>query len=282
MNFAYDCIPCTVQSFLRLIQSDGFPGQLQESVLRKVLAFLSDADYSQSPPALARGLHRMLREVLDDPDPYRQIKKDTNAFMLARYAGLKKRVEDSPDPFRTALRLAVAGNVIDFAAKHLLDVDETIGRVLVSKPAVDDSAALQRSLQEADSVLYIGDNAGEIVMDRLFLETINHPRIRFAVRGGPVINDATLADAMEVGMDRLTEVIHTGDDAPGVIWESSSDAFKDHYRDADVIIAKGQGNLEGLSERPESIFFLFVTKCERVAEMAGVPVGSFMVWRKEG
>ncbi|HHS12758.1 MAG TPA: DUF89 family protein [bacterium] len=234
MNFAYDCIPCTVQSFLRLIQSNGFPERLQETVLRKVLTFLSEADYSLSPPALARDLHRMLRQILDNPDPYAAIKKKTNGFMLARYAELKKRVENSQDPFQTALRLAVAGNVIDFAAKHLMDVDETI----------------------------------------------NHSRIRFAVRGGPVINDATVDDALEVGLDRLAEVIHTGDDAPGVIWETSSDEFKAHYRKADVIIAKGQGNLEGLSERPEPIFFLFVTKCERVAEMAGVPVGSFMVWRK--
>jgi uncharacterized protein with ATP-grasp and redox domains len=176
-----------------------------------------------------------------------------------------------------ALRLAIAADVIDFGPEHQLDFMETINRAVHAEFAIDDSHALRKDLEKAKSVLYIGDNCGEIVLDKLFLKIIRHPNVCFVVRGSPILNDATVADAALVKMEEVAKVITTGDDAPGVVWETASDEFKRHWHQADVIIAKGQGNLEGLMEISQNIYFLLITKCDVIAKHIGVKVGDFVV-----
>jgi uncharacterized protein with ATP-grasp and redox domains len=200
--------------------------------------------------------------------------------MLNLYGNFKKMVEQSPDPFDTAMRLAIAGNVIDFGPQHQLDVMDTIHRVLNAKLTFDHSKKLKEDLTFAKTILYIGDNAGEIVLDKIFLETINHHNIYFCVRGGAVINDATVEDATLIGMDGLAKIITTGDNAPGVLWETASPEFKQIFNKADVIISKGQGNLEGLIDLHQNIYFLLVTKCSIIANLLDVPERSFVVLRK--
>ncbi len=280
MRVAPECIPCTVQSCHRLAEKSGLSPERAEALMRRTLAYLADADYSQSPPALGRELHRQLRAELDDPDPYREIKRAGNEAMMARLPGLRASIAASADPFATAVRLAVAGNVVDFGARRLLDVDESLRRVLEADLAIDDVDALRDELAGAGSVLYVGDNAGEIVLDALLVETLDHPGLAFAVRGGPVINDATLDDARLVGLDRRARLLTTGDDAPGVLWDSASPEFREAFLAADVVIAKGQGNLEGLIDLPRSTCFLLTAKCPRIAARLGVPEKSFVVWRK--
>jgi len=282
VNVAFDCIPCTVQSCLRLLDAGFVDESRREDLLRRTLAFLAEVDYDQSPPALAQTMHRMFRETLDDPDPYRDIKRDCNQMMMDRRPDLREMVRNSDDPLGTAIRLAVAGNVIDFGAKNLFDPLETIAAVLDGDLDIDDSAQLQSDMESARSVLYIGDNAGEIVTDSVLLETLDHPGVTFVVRGGPVINDATIEDARLVGIDRLARVITTGDDAPGVIWETSSAEFRRAFAEADVVVAKGQGNLEGLIDMKRTIYFLLTTKCERIAEHIGVGEKAFVVWKMKG
>jgi uncharacterized protein with ATP-grasp and redox domains len=170
---------------------------------------------------------------------------------------LRDKLASASDPFDMGLRLAVAGNVIDFGAQHLLDPAETIQRVLTADLAIDHGEQLREDLARARSVLYIGDNAGEIVLDALFLEILARPGLTFVVRGGPVIND---------------------DDSPGVILPRVSPEFRTAFDKADVVIAKGQGNLEGLWDAPRDVYFLLTVKCERIARQIGVPVGAFVVW----
>lgn len=279
MNVAFECIPCTVQSCLRLLDEGSIDERLREGLLRQALRFLAEADWDQSPPALARDLHAQLRSAASDPDPYRRIKHRSNLAMLERTRDLRERLSRDPDPFTMAVRLAVAGNVIDFGAKHLLDPAATIERVLTANLAVDHSRQLRADLEAAESVLYIGDNAGEIVLDGLFLETMAHPAVTFSVRGGPVINDATLADAELAGIPDLARVITTGDDSPGVIFDRVSGEFREAFDHADVVIAKGQGNLEGLWNAPRDVYFLLTVKCERIASHLNVPVGDFVIWK---
>jgi len=282
VNVAFDCIPCTVQSCLRLLDAGFVDESKREDLLRRTLAFLAEVDYDQSPPALAQTMHRMFREALDDPDPYRDIKRDCNEMMIAKSDELREVVRNAADPVAAAIRLAIAGNVIDFGAKNLFDPAETIAAVLEADLDIDDSAQLESDLESARSVLYIGDNAGEIVTDAILLETLGHPGVTFVVRGGPVINDATAEDARLVGIDRFARVITTGDDAPGVIWETSSEEFRRAFADADVVVAKGQGNLEGLIDMDRTIYFLLTTKCERIAEHIGVGEKAFVVWKMKG
>ncbi len=279
MNVSFECIPCTVQSCLRLLDAGFIEEDQREELLRQTLRFLAEADWNQSPPALGRVLHAQLRQASGNEDPYREIKHSSNQAMLLLAKEFRAKLAIASDPFNIGLRLAVAGNVIDFGAQHLLDPEETIQRVLTADFAIDDSEQLREKLANAHSVLYIGDNAGEIVLDALFLETLAHPKMTFVVRGGPVINDVTMDDARLVGIPDHARVITTGDDSPGVILSRVSQEFRTAFDQADVVIAKGQGNLEGLWESPRDVNFLLTVKCERIARQMGVQVGAFVAWK---
>jgi len=277
VNISLDCIPCILNSFLRLLKKDIIPQQRHEEAMRLLLSHLAQVDYHQSPASLGRDMHRLIRKILDNPDPYRDIKNASNKMMLDEYDLLRRRVQESDDPFQTALRLAIAGNVIDYGPQDQMDIWDTIDRVLQSPLAVDDSDALRQELSTCKQLLYIGDNCGEIVMDKLFLETIAHNNVYFAVRGAPAINDATREDALRVGIDKLATIVTTGDDAPGAVWETASRDFKDIVLASDVVISKGQGNLEGLMDVDHNIYYLFVAKCELIAGRVGASKGDFIV-----
>ncbi len=280
MNVDSRCVFCFVRSFEKMIESSRFSEDEKKIVLKKFFTLVANLDYEKPTPVIARHIHALFREVLDDPDPYSGVKKEFNDFMLGVYPELKKRVEDSSDPFETALRIAIGGNIIDFGPDHRFDVMETFDHVLNSDFAIDDSLALKKDIQNAETILYLGDNCGEIVADRIFLETIGRPDIYFAVRGNPVLNDATEEDAAYVGIDSMVRVVSNGYDAPSTIFEESSAEFREIFKRADCIIAKGQGNFEGLSEHKERrIYYLMMLKCEVVAERLGVKKGDFVVAR---
>ena len=280
MNVNLDCIPCFVNSFYRLLETGILPEKEKEPGMRRFLTILAEEDYNQSPPSLARLLHRLMRDILANPDPYKDVKMKYNRMMLDLYPDFKKMVTKSENPFDTAMRLAMAGNVIDFGPQVQLNVMDTIYRVIKAELAIDDSLTLKKDIQSADLVLYIGDNCGEIVFDKLFIETIAHPNLYYAVRGYPVINDVTLEDAHQVGIDKVANIITTGDDAPGVVWETSSDEFKQIFNKADVIISKGQGNLEGLMRIRQNIYFLLLCKCDLIARNINVQTGDFVVMQR--
>lgn len=144
------------------------------------------------------------------------------------------------------------------------------------------SSELKEALSTAKTVLYLGDNAGEIVLDKLFIETLMHPNLYFAVRGAPVINDATLDDAQYVGIDAVADVISNGYDAPSTIVDRCSPQFQELFNKADVIISKGQGNLEGLLEKTDKqVYFLLMVKCDVIAEALGVKKGDFVVRKQK-
>ncbi len=277
MHITLDCIPCIVNSFVRLVNNGLLPEEKKEPAMRSVLTFLAKADYRKSPPALGREMHRVIRSALNNPDPYKDIKEKYNKMMLDRWSKFRDMVDNSEDPFDTALRLAMAGNVIDFGSRNQLNIMDTIDRVIHADPAIDDSRSLRRDLERAQSVLYVGDNCGEIVLDKLFIETIGHPNMAFAVRDTPVLNDATLEDALMVGLDKHAGLITTGDDAPGAVWETTSQSFKDKLKSADVVLAKGQGNLEGLIEIEAPIYYILVVKCPLIGSRLGVRTGDFVV-----
>jgi len=278
MNIHFECIPCSINSYLRLVKTGVIPEALQEPMLHRLLRLLSTIEYNQSPPVIGRKMHRLICEFLQSPDPYHQIKEKYNRMMLELYPDFEILIKESDNPIDTAMRLAIAGNVIDFGSKYQFDAMDTINRIIGAKLAIDDSLHLRHDLSQASSLLYIGDNCGEIVLDKLFLETIDLPKMYFVVRDRPVINDVTIHDAEMTGMAKIAKVITTGDDAPGAVWESTSKEFKDVFNNADVIISKGQGNLEGLIDVPHNnIYFLLVTKCELIAEQIGTRKGEFVV-----
>jgi uncharacterized protein with ATP-grasp and redox domains len=254
-------------------------------VLRRVLRTASDWPFDQSPPEMGREIHRIIREETGDPDPYREVKERFNRFALGLLPGLRARVAASADPFATAVRLAVAGNIIDFALTGNLGEDvvtETIEDTLTRPLAVDHLEALRRAAGEAAGILYLGDNAGEIVLDRLLLEQLPRGKVTFVVRGAPVINDATLVDAEAAGLGEIATVVDNGADVPGTVLRVCSDDFRARFRRADLVISKGQGNYETLTDAGRPVFHLLKVKCPVVAADIGCEVGGVVVKLRSG
>jgi len=278
MKIQLECVPCTLNSYLRLAETGVIPESQKEELLRQMLHVFATFDYNQSPPVLGCKMHTLIRESINNPDPYHRIKEEYNQMMMDLYAKFKRLVKRSEDPFDAAMRLAIAGNVIDFGSQHQLDIMDTINRVMDANFAIDHSPQLRVDLEKADSLLYIGDNCGEIVLDKLFLSLLDMPTKYFAVRESPIINDVTFEDAILTGIDKIANVITTGDNSPGAVWESTSEQFQHVFKNADVVISKGQGNLEGLMDvTHDRLYFLLVTKCDLIAKRVGTKKEEFIV-----
>lgn len=232
-----------------------------------------------SNPVIATHIHRMGREQLENSDLYRKEKRDANKLLMGKYDYWKAKVTNSKNPFHTAAKLAVIGNIIDYGAHAVPDkIEEFIEEMLLKPLAFDDSAMLEEKVRKAKSILYLGDNAGEIVFDKLFIETMQHPDVTFAVRNEAVINDVTRNEARQVEMTKVCKVISNGYDAPSTLLELCSPNFLRTYEKADLVISKGQGNFEGLmDEKRSDLFFLFMAKCQPIADMVQVERGSMLI-----
>ncbi len=250
---------------------------------------ITDFDLSRSPPEMGGVLNHIMNRELGNPDPYLEEKRRFNALASALLPDLRKEVESSVDPFETAVRFAVAANYIDFGAPGGR-TDGSLASLFkeaLSQPikggGIDAINRLRELSMEADSILYIADNAGEIVADRLLIEQLPRGKVTVAVREGPAINDALLEDASAAGLDEVAEMVTSGVDLPGTPLKVCPPAFVERFRSADLIISKGQGNFETLSDEPDKMFFLLVVKCPTVAQHLSCELGDFVVrfWRRK-
>ncbi|MGQ8336126.1 damage-control phosphatase ARMT1 family protein [Sunxiuqinia sp. A32] len=277
MAIDYRCFFCFNRAFETLLKNNTLPDSQALEFTNDMLQLFLDKNNEFSTPQFARELHHRLKCYTKNNDPYKDGKKESNDLILSQYDHFKQLVETSKDPFETAMRLAIAGNIIDFAISDSFNLEDTIDKVLNSDFAINHSKELKAALDQAETVLYLGDNNGEIVFDKLFIETINHSNLIYAVRDLPVINDATIKDAEYVGLNQLVQVISNGYDAPSTILEHCSEEFLSVYNKADIIISKGQGNLEGLLEsKNDKIFFLLMVKCDVIAEKLKAKNGDFV------
>ena len=281
MKTTYDCIPCFIRQALdaaRLATSDE---KIHEQVLRGVLAAASKMNLDQSPPVMGQYIHKLIRELSGHDDPYKKIKDRFNNFALKLYPDLQQRIKTSSNPMDTAIRMAIAGNIIDFGVNAEIDrpiIFDTIEQAM-SVQLFGNIDILCDSIDTAKNILYLGDNCGEIVFDRLLIEQLPVHKVTFVVRGGPIINDATMADARETGMTELVTVMDNGSNVPGTVLEKCSKEFRECFAHADLIIAKGQGNYETLSSCEKNIFFLLKAKCPVISGHMGCEPGSFIVKR---
>jgi len=276
MKTYLDCYPCFLRQALTAVRFTGADEAQQRAAIDRVLALLRQIEPTATPPEIGDRVHRIVRQVVDGDDPYRQAKAASTREALALYPRLRALVAEADDPLDVAVRLSIAGNIIDFGPDHTYELWETVERVLAQPFAVDDRAAFRAALDEAEWVLYLGDNAGETVFDRLLIETLELP-VTYAVKGGPTLNDATREDAEAAGLDRVAEVIDNGADAPGTVLARCAPAFQRLYDQASMIVAKGQANYETLSEEGERVFFLLQTKCPLIARDVGVEEGSIVL-----
>lgn len=282
MRTHLDCFPCLVRQALDSVRLFTEDVTTHERIVNGVLRELTAMDARLSPPEMGRRIHRMIREALGEEDPYREIKERSNALALEWCERLRSRVSQSADPLETALRLAIAGNIIDYGPTSRVDPDavaRTIEHALEAPLDPDAVEDLRRCIGDAERILYLGDNAGEICFDRLLVERLRLEKVIFVVRGSPTINDATLADARVAGLTDLVRVIDNGTDIPGTVLEECSPAFREVFDRADLILAKGQGNYETLDIECGRVFFLLMAKCSLVAGQLGCPVGSIQLRR---
>ncbi|MBN2473101.1 MAG: DUF89 family protein [Pirellulales bacterium] len=281
MRSFFDCIPCFIRQALDSARFATPDEAVQERVLREALWAGARMDLRQTPPAMAQGIHRAIRLFTSQDDPYREAKDWSNRIALAWYPTLRTWVEDSAKPLETAVRLAIAGNVIDFGVNSRLseaDVHQSITHAL-SEPLEGDLEEFTAACSEVDQVLYLADNAGEIVFDRLLIEQLPAGKVTVGVRGSPVINDATLADARAAGLHEVAQIIENGSDAPGTLLDDCSEPFRDRFERADLVIAKGQGNYETLSEVDREVYFLLKAKCSVIARHIGCEQGAMVLER---
>lgn len=282
MITAIDCIPCLVR---QTVEALGFcvpDKSRQTNIMRELLTDLANADWAVTPATLAQRLHRKIRKETGSSDPYRSLKERMNRLALELLPFFMREALIEEDPRAAIVRMALAGNLIDAGAKTGLS--ETNIRDELSEACKDEVIGsvsdLFQAAEQARQILFLADNAGEIVFDRALIEILPTKKMFLGVRGAPVINDATLEDAEAAGLPGIVSVISNGSDAPGTVLEDCSADFRRIFETSDLVIAKGQGNYESLVGIPKNIFFLLRVKCPFVAAHIGMPMGAMVIHRQ--
>lgn len=276
MKAYLDCYPCFFIQALktaRLVTSDE---KVILQILKEVGVYLSQASFDVTPSEIGLGVYRIIYRRTGVEDPYKEVKERCIQQALSLYPEMKKLIESSEDRLMTAVRLSIAGNIIDFGTNSSFDLKQELKTILSQDFAMNHYEEFRGALEKAQNILYIADNAGETVFDRLLIEEINKPVI-YVVREKPIINDATREDAQMSGLSDVSEIMSSGCDAPGNILKFCSDGFLKIYGSGDLVISKGQGNYEALSDEEKPIFFLLKVKCQVIARDLGVKEGSIIL-----
>lgn len=278
MKFNLKCIACNISQAEQIVDTINMPSQHKEEMMRKILQFLSKVDFHKSSPEVMGGTWDIIVRYISDDNPYRDAKNYYNSEILKLSDEIEQFIENSDSKFETVLKIAIAGNLIDFAVGHKFDLNmlkEKIINIDNIKLTIDHSRELYNSLKAAKTLLYLGDNCGEICLDKLFIKQIKKEfpsiKVYFGVKGKPILNDVTREDTEAVKIQEVAEVIDNGDSCPGTVIERVSDSFEELLFGADIILAKGQGNFESLSDSGlKNLFFLFMAKCKPVSEYINV------------
>ncbi len=272
------CYNCHLNTIDKLIQKFELSNEDAEELIIGSKSILNECK-DCSNPFIATYIHRLASEKLKCNTLYQEEKLHANKILLSDYEYWKSFALNTNDPLYTAVKLTVAGNIIDYGAHtQPADITQKIKELTELPFAIDHTSEFLAKIKKAESILYLGDNAGEIVFDKLLIELLQHPNLIYAVRGKPVINDVTYEDACFVSLNQVCNVISNGFDAPSTLLDYCSDEFIECFNSADLIISKGQGNFEGLMNlKNKSICFLLMAKCDPIAEMLGVPKGSLVV-----
>ncbi len=283
MRTYLDCIPCFLRLTLeqgRLLTGDEI---VHRELMNEAVKLVPGFSLGLTPPRMVKEMQEIIKRRFPDSDPYKKVKDQSNRRAMELYPMLKEKVARSKDRLLTAVELAIAGNVIDYAAKNNLNVEHEIQTILAGSFTAEQKSVFEydlfrEELAEAKTILYLADNAGEIVFDRVLIEEICDVRkVIIAVRDKPILNDAVMEDAVFCGVDKIVHVISSGVDSPGAVLEYCSDEFLKIFKAADMVISKGQGNYEALSEASRKVYFLFKVKCPVIASHSGARMGDIVL-----
>ena len=289
MKTYLDCIPCFYKQALVAAQKSGADKLLQKEIMDEAARIIPAFTLARPPVEMARDIYGMVREKTGVEDPYQDEKLTSNRMAMGILPELRRRAARSEDPLLAAVELAIAGNVIDYVSRDTIDLEGKISEILnreeesIQRESSRDFdyRRFREDLGEAEKVLYLADNAGETAFDRILIEQLHEigrkKNVVYAVKDRPIINDAVIEDALFCGIDKVARVISSGSDVPGTVLSFCSDEFMDIFRDADMIISKGQGNFEALSGASAPIYFLFLVKCPVIARHSGSSLGDVIL-----
>ena len=281
MRIDVECIPCFARQAISTTRRCTDDPAIEWEVMRRVSELIAGLSPESTPPDLAANVYAIIAELTGVEDPFKALKVEANKLAMTVVAELGDWLEDFPDPLLAAVKLSIAGNSMDLGVvTEFGDVGDLARRVMETDLGVDDHEELCARVKNARDVLVIDDNTGEIVFDRVLIERmrrINDCHYSYMVRGRAIINDVTIQDAKDVGIDGVAEVVDTGAGTPGLVLSvCSEDAYR-RFMNADLVVSKGQGNYEALSDAPREVFFLLLSKCDVVSRELQVPVGSAVV-----
>ncbi len=289
MKTYLDCIPCFFKQALEASRIAGADTNTQRNILHDVARAIPRFSLEASPPEMGRIIYNLVKKHTNTDDPYEKIKEANNLLALGMYDRILERLNQSDDRLLAAVDLAIAGNVVDCGVNDPARIDAELKKLISSEGNSNsnrnrgffDYNEFRDSVHSANTILFLADNAGETVFDRILLEIIrkiDHTKeIIYAVKEKPIINDALEKDAIDCGIDGIARIMSSGSDAPGTIPSLCSDEFLRIYRNADIVISKGQGNFEGLSDTKRVVFFLLIAKCPVIARDIGCRVGDIIL-----
>jgi len=275
MKISRECISCLARQAVEIAEEATSNITIQEEIIKRSLQELGKMDFNETAPEIAFRMHQHAKKITGINDPYKGLKEQYNEIAKEIYDRIidEKWLDKAEDPFDMACRLAIAGNIIDFSVGLNLgpsDIVKSVEDSMKHDIFGVGSAALQKAVKESENILYIADNAGEIIFDKFLLENLPRHKVTYVVKGGPIVNDATMEDAISTGVTNLVKVIDNGYSAQGTILKDCSSSFKEAFSKADLIISKGQANFETLSGiRDKNIFYLLRAKCSSVASIIG-------------
>lgn len=283
MKVHYECAPC----FLRQAREALDLATDDEKLKLEITSHLTDLISQRFHPGasaneLGTDMHRTIKKETNNPDPYRQERVRSNEIALKFLPQINKFLKDNP-ALKNYLKAAIAGNLLDFAALGLdIDMEPLIRSAMQKELAVDNSPELEEELKKVKNVLYLADNVGEIVFDKVLIQKIQEYGVKVAValKEKPILNDACLEEALDIGLDEVADLTTTGTDSVGVVYQYVSSEFLKLFYQSDLVIAKGLGNYEGLTEMDlmgSTVFCLLNAKCPPVAREIGVEVGDNVV-----
>ncbi len=273
-----ECIACMFKQLMNTVRLASDDDAVHLRAMQELGRRVQDAHFDQTPAALSQDVYTVVTEVTGVADPYADQKRETNRTARRMLTHVEALVQDAPDPLDTALHLAAAGNIIDAGIGHAFDIEHDVIALLDRPFAISAIDQFRDELRPGRRLLYLGDNAGEIVFDTVLVKMLTQAglQVTYTVKAGPIINDATLEDAVFAGMPELATVITTGSNAIGVDFARVSAEFMSAFRASDIILGKGHGNFETCNERPENLYFLLKAKCPLVAEALGVALGDIV------
>ncbi len=281
MKTYFDCFPCFFHQTKRTGELLDIDEATVWKLLKGVSRILSEADINCPPPKTASFVYDFISKTLRDPDPFRHLKRESIEHALSLFSEVKSRIHESSDRLESAIRYAAAGNVIDYGVASDFDLLKELDTVAGKEFFRWEYEEFTKSLEDVPWVLILGDNCGESVFDRLLIEELKRP-VYYAVRGEPILNDVTKEDAISSGIGEVAKIVSTGCKAPGIVFDWCSKEFLDLFKSAPLIISKGQGNFETLSDKNFPLYFLFKVKCKVVADHLSCPLGSLYFGRSGG